>query len=74
MKKKLKTHRSVSKKNACCCGNVKESVLRRFSHYVPAMYALYKFSNDLHPHFWSLVGTADWHALKEVLNALISMN
>lgn len=71
MKKKLKTNRVQKDKSACCCQCVNQGVLRRLAYYVPSMYAIYKFSNDLHPHFWSLVGTGDWHAIKEVLSALL---
>lgn len=70
MKKKLKTHRVTRSKTACCCKDVNESLLRRAAFYFPALYSLYKFSNDLHPHFWSAIGNADWHAIKEVISAI----
>lgn len=70
MKKKLKTHRATRNKTACC-KDVNENLLRRAAHYVPALYYLYKFSNDLHPHFWSAIGNADWHAIKEVISAIL---
>ena len=74
MKKKITTHQATRNKTACCCKDVNENLLLRAARYVPAMYYLYKFSNDLHPQFWSAIGSADWHAIKEVISAILKLS
>ena len=72
MNKKLKINkRSSNKSTSCCCKNANSRYLRYCIGLMQLTFWFMKIMNELHPHFWSSLGSGDWLVIKEVISAYL---